>query len=80
MLVSASPELAHYFVGLPPLLADALVIAYGVGDANGYLVTLPDVVFPAGVLWHAQGVTIDERGIRASNTASFVLDKTGVDR
>lgn len=80
VLVSTSPELAHYFTGLPPLLADAVVVAFGVGDAKGYQVALPDSVFPAGVRWHAQGVAIGEGGIHSTPTASFVLDKTAEQR
>ncbi|MBL8733224.1 MAG: hypothetical protein JNN13_12705 [Planctomycetes bacterium] len=74
---SLAPDLAHYFQGLPPLLADFVLLDLGLGDAAaGYTAVLPQSVFPAGVTIYVQGVTLTGRGLEASAVHDFVLDVT----
>ena len=77
VLVSLSPDLVHYFVGLPPLLRDFVVAGTGYVELGSYELTLPDVALPPGVMIHAQGVTFDGVGLASSSVAAFVLDATG---
>ena len=72
-LVSFSPDLTHYFVGLPPILTDFAVLAVGPLDPVMEL-TLPEGYFPPGILIYAQGVAAVEPGVIASEVRSFVLD------
>lgn len=77
VLGSLQPDLAYYFVGLPPLLADHVVLAFGLGTPDdGYVVKLQDTLFPAGISIYAQGVTLDGGGLQSTNIADFVLDVT----
>ncbi|MFY9345371.1 MAG: hypothetical protein WAT39_22965 [Planctomycetota bacterium] len=75
-LISAEPTLAHYLTGLPPLLADATLFAWGYCEAARFQVSVPDMTFPAGMMIYAQGVTISDVGILATNIGEFVLDVT----
>ena len=78
VLVSLSPNVAHFVQGLPPLLEDGVVAAWGFTDGVRYGASFPDRVFPPGVMIHAQGVALLEKGgIVSSNVGSFVLDLTG---
>jgi hypothetical protein len=76
VLVSLSPNLAHHLVGLPPLLQDGTVIAWGPSSGPRYGVSFPDVRFPPGVMIHAQGVALTDQ-LLSSDVRSFVLDATG---
>jgi hypothetical protein len=77
VLVSLSPNLAHYLVDLPPLLADGVVAAWGYTPGLRYGVSFRDVVFPPGIEIYAQGVALFESRVAASGVSSFVLDVTG---
>jgi hypothetical protein len=78
VLVSLSPNVSHYVQGLPPLLEDAVVAAWGFTNSGRYGVSFHDSAFPPGVMIHAQGVALLEKGsIVSSNVGSFVLDVTG---
>jgi hypothetical protein len=76
VIASLSPDLQYYFVGLPPLLGDALVVDWGLGQNGNFHSEVSEFLFPAGVLIHVQGVVIGDLGILSSNVASFVLDVT----
>lgn len=77
VLGSLTSDLQHYLTGLPPLLDQAVVLAAGVDSEGVYSVRFPDVVFPAGIMIHVQGVTLSDLGIQATGVESFVLDPTG---
>lgn len=77
VLLSLSPDVVHYLVGLPPLLQDFVVAGTGFVEVGSYDLTLPDVALPPGVMIHAQGVTFDGVGLSSSSVAAFVLDATG---
>ena len=77
VLVSLSPDLQHFHVGLPPLLEQSAVLGWGIGQDGEFATRVPDVMLPPGVMIYAQGVTISELGIRSSEVAAFVLDATG---
>lgn len=77
VLGSLSSDLQHYLTGLPPLLDQAVVLAAGVDTEGTYNVRFPDVVFPAGIMVYAQGVTLSDLGIQATGVESFVLDASG---
>lgn len=77
VLLSLSPDLAHYFVGLPPLLVDHVIAGAGFVEKGRYELSLPDTALPPGVMIHAQGVTFDGVAIASSKVADFVLDASG---
>jgi len=77
VLLSLSPDLVHCFAGLPPLLADHVIVGAGVVEQGGYDLSLPDTALPPGCFLHAQGVTFDGAVIASSAVASFVLDASG---
>lgn len=77
VLLSLSPQLAHYLVDLPPLLADHVIAGIGFVERERYLLSLPDTVLPPGVMIYAQGVTFDGAVIASSDVGDFVLDASG---
>ena len=77
VLISTVPDVAHYLVDLPPLLAHSFVLAAVPSTAARMSVSFPDTAFPPGIELHVQGVTVSEVGIRASQVESFVLDASG---
>lgn len=77
VLVSLQPELAHYLVGLPPLLGESIVLDWGVAPSLRFHSVLPETMFAPGVMFYVQGVTLGEAGIFGSDVHSFVLDATG---
>jgi hypothetical protein len=76
VIASLSPDLQHHLVGLPPLLGDAVIVDWGLGQNGQFHSSVPESVFPTGVFIHVQGVTIGDLGILSSNVAEFVLDVT----
>ena len=71
-------NLVHFLNGLPPLLADSVVLDVGVSSLSHYTTSVPDVLFPAGIEIHVQGVVYsDAGGFQSSSVESFVLDGTG---
>lgn len=77
VLLSLSPDLVHYFEGLPPLLADHVIAGAGIVEKGGYFLSLPDTLLPPGVMIQAQGVTFDGVAFLSSTVESFVLDASG---
>lgn len=77
VLVSLSPELEHFHVGLPPLLEQAVVLDWGIGQDGEFATRVQDSMLPPGVMIYAQGVAVGEFGIQSSDVAAFVLDATG---
>jgi hypothetical protein len=73
VLLSLSPTLTHYFVGLPPLLSDFVVLGVGIADLQ-FSVQVMQHQLPAGILIYAQGVVADGVDVLATEVASFVLD------
>lgn len=75
VIVALQPQLTHYLVLLPPLLADSVLIGFGVGDPlDGYQLALPTTVFPGGLPLYAQGVVIDGPAILSSEVVPFVVN------
>ena len=72
VIVSPAAQLAHYFTGMPPMLASASVLGWGRGGADGYRLQAPAAIFALGMRWYAQGVAVDAAGVRASDVSSFV--------
>lgn len=71
---SLAGDVSHYLTGLPPLLSNHVVIGVGIGYPDGgYMVSLPESALPAGVPIYAQGVTLTEPGLLASDVQSFEL-------
>jgi hypothetical protein len=77
VLVSLSPNLSHYLVDLPPLLADPVVLTWGVANGPRFGVTFPEQAFPPGVFIYAQGVALLETRVVSSAVDEFVLDGSG---
>jgi hypothetical protein len=77
VLLSMSSALAHYFHGLPPLLADHVLAGAGAVEQGSYELSVPEVLLPPGCPIYAQGVTFDGVAVRASAVDSFVLDASG---
>lgn len=74
---SFSPDLVHYLTGLPPLLADLVVLDIGFGDGPaGYTAILPESLFPPGVFIYVQGVTLADGVLESTQVGEFVLDVT----
>jgi hypothetical protein len=76
-LLSPNPTLAHFLVGLPPLLDQALVLHWGASEGQRFGHSLPEITFPPGIFLYVQGVTISDAGILATEVDSFVLDGSG---
>ncbi|HEX5052625.1 MAG TPA: hypothetical protein VFZ65_12690 [Planctomycetota bacterium] len=75
-IASLQPDLVHYLVGLPPLLADFVVLDFGLGDAeHGYTATVLRSLLPGGVTIYAQGVALDSTGLRSSRVGEFRLPR-----
>ncbi|HZN40455.1 MAG TPA: hypothetical protein VFD82_16740 [Planctomycetota bacterium] len=75
-LLSPSPDLAHYFVGLPPLLANHVVVDVGLGQGHFYNCAVNELLLPPGIFIYAQGVTFDGAVFDATRVRDFVLDVT----
>jgi len=73
VIVSFSPDLSHYFTGLPPILTDFVVLSVDVLDP-AMVLRLPEQAFPPGILIYTQGLVAAADGISASGVARFVLD------
>ena len=73
VIASLSPQMTHYFTGLPPLLTDSILLGAGVGYPDGgFSVYVAPSLLPAGVTVYGQGVTLTE-GIEASPVETFTL-------
>lgn len=72
VILSLSPDLVHYFQGLPPLLADFVVL--GVGAAyDEYVVSVPQHALPQGIEIYAQGVLADLE-LQSTEVKSLLVD------
>ena len=76
VLVALEPTLIRYPHGLPPLLADPVILGAGVCDKDGFTLTLPETNFPAGIFIYGQGVVAGDE-ILTTTVDDFVLDETG---
>lgn len=75
VIASLSDQTAHYLVGLPPLLGEAIPLGAGVGYPDGgYVLTLPKSNLPGGVPIYVQGISLTERGLGASDVVGFTTD------
>ena len=63
---SLSPELQHSFQGLPPLLAESVVLGVGQGHHGEFRVIRSQRYLHYGLAIYAQGVVADATGIRSS--------------
>ena len=73
VILSLSPDETHYFVGLPPILTDFVVLGVGAAKSE-YVVSVPMLSLPPGILIYAQGLTFDSQGVHSSALGSLVLD------
>ena len=78
VLVSLTPNLQHYLVGLPPLLDQSIVLGWGLSQDGRFTSKQSEFTFPPGIMFYVQGVTIGDGGILSSDVGSFVLDATGI--
>lgn len=74
VILSLSPDLTHYFVGLPPILSDFVVLGVGLSVKGEYLISIPQNSVPPGIFIYAQGLTADGVSLFASEVRDFVLD------
>jgi hypothetical protein len=75
---SLRPDLAHWLVGLPPLLLDAEVLAFGLGDASeGFVGIIDTAPLPVGTELSLQGVTLGDFGLLSSAPVSFHTQSVG---
>lgn len=70
VLLSLQAELMHFYVGLPPLLADAVLLGTTFAGADeAAIFVLPAVLLPAGVPLYAQGLVLTDAGLAATDVA-----------
>jgi hypothetical protein len=79
IVLSLSPDLVHYLVGLPPLLADFAVLSCGAGE-KVFEASIDQQVVPRGLTFYVQGVVFDGGAILASEVGHFVLDGSSPSR
>lgn len=75
ILLSLDSTQTHYLQGLPPILSNFAVLA--IGAAKGYgeiVITVPDSRFQPGIMFYAQGLTLDGFNIMATPVRDLVLD------
>ena len=72
--LSLTPDLAHSFTGLPPLLVDAVVVAYGFTKTQDLELSAPLGSMPVdALLVYGQAVVLDEQGIWASGIVPLMI-------
>ena len=72
--LSLTPDLAHSFTGLPPLLVDAVVVAYGFTKTQDLELMVPKFPMAAeAILVYGQAVILDEHGIWASGIVPLAI-------
>jgi hypothetical protein len=59
VLLSTSPDLAHFLVNLPPLLADSIVLGFGRAENGVLQIEGPQAVHPP-ITIYGQAVVFDE--------------------
>ena len=62
VIVSLTPDLVQSFVGLPPLLNNAVVLGIGQGESNHLLFNVP-ANLPVGLVIYSQGVALGTQGV-----------------
>ncbi|HZN38116.1 MAG TPA: hypothetical protein VFD82_04890 [Planctomycetota bacterium] len=79
--LSLTPDLAHSFTGLPPLLVDAVVVAYGFTKTQDLELSWPLFTMPAeSIQVYGQAVVLDEQGIWASGIVPLVIGQANGDQ
>lgn len=73
VLLSLAPDLTHYFVGLPPMLTDHVVLGIAYGE-DEIALTAPREALPIVVPIYAQGVVFDGTAIQATEVAVMKLE------
>jgi hypothetical protein len=72
--LSPTPDLAHSFTGLPPLLVDAVVVAYGFTKTQDLELSAPLSSMPMdGTLVYGQAIVLDGQGIWASGIVPLMI-------
>jgi len=72
--LSLTWNLTHPIADLPPLLADAVVVAYGFTKTQDLELTAPFQYMPADAMFlYAQALIIDEKGLSASGIVPLVI-------
>jgi hypothetical protein len=74
VILSLSPNLTHYFVDLPPILSDFVVLGVGLSAKSEYLLSIPQRMLPPGIMLYAQGLTADGVSLFSSDVHGLVLD------
>lgn len=79
--LSLTPDLAHSFTGLPPLLVDAVVVAYGFTKTQDLELSWPLFSMPAeSIQVYGQAVILDEQGLWASGIVPLVIGQADGDQ
>lgn len=73
VLVSLSPTLTNYFVGLPPLLTDFAVLGLGIGN-DTFRLDVSFETFPPGILIYGQGVVADGSMVLSTQVEGLILN------
>lgn len=77
VILSLTPDLVHYFEGLPPLLMDFTVVDVGLSAPGGiFSCSVAERLLPPGMMIYAQGLTFDGAVFEATRPREFVLDVT----
>jgi hypothetical protein len=72
--LSPTWQMIHPIAELPPLLADAVVVAYGFTKSQDLKLTAPLQYMPAEAMFvYAQALVIDEKGLFASGIVPLVI-------
>jgi len=78
--LSPTWQMIHPIAGLPPLLADAVVVAYGFTKSQDLKFTAQLQYLPAEAMFvYAQALVIDEKGLFASGIVPLVIGANGSD-
>ena len=78
--LSPTWQMIHPIAGLPPLLADAVVVAYGFTKSQDLKLTAQLQYMPAEAMFvYAQALVIDEKGLFASGIVPLVIGANGGD-
>ena len=74
ILLSDRDQLAHFFVLLPPLLDNHVVMGIGLGTKGRFDLTIAQgSPLPAGAKIYAQGVVADDTGIASSDVYGMIV-------
>ncbi len=73
VLLSLAPDLTHYFVALPPMLTDHVVLGIAFGEDEIALTAFREAL-PIVVPIYAQGVVFDGTAIQATEVTVMKLE------